>query len=106
MNSVPETPKIMPEISSTLTSSLAKAAKLHLTEEEIVKFTSDLGEILKAFSTLSQIGVEGVKPSFQPIQHKDVLREDVIMPSLTQEQTLSFTKQHENGFFVGPRTID
>lgn len=93
-------------ITPELTYNIARLSKLQLTEQETQKFTKDLQEILNAFSILDQIDVQGVEPSFQPIQHKDVLREDAVRPSLTQEQALTFTKQKENGFFIGPRTID
>ncbi len=103
--SVPEE-TVSKEIDPTLVEKIAKAAKLRLTEKETQRFTQDLQEILKAFSFLSQLDVSGVRPSFQPIQHKEVLRDDVVKPSLTAEQALSFAKQKENGFFIGPKTID
>lgn len=94
------------EISSQLVEEIAQAAKLHLTEKENQRFTQDLQEILKAFSVLDRLDVKEVRPSFQPVQHKEVLRDDVVKLSLTSEQALSFTKLKENGFFIGPRTID
>lgn len=104
-NSAPEG-TVSTEINSQLVEEIAKAAKLRLTEKENQRFTQDLQEILKAFSVLDRLDVKEVRPSFQPIQHKEVLRDDVVKPSLTSEQALSFTKQKENGFFIGPRTID
>ncbi|MBI4151951.1 Asp-tRNA(Asn)/Glu-tRNA(Gln) amidotransferase subunit GatC, partial [Candidatus Woesearchaeota archaeon] len=89
-----------------VTKEIGRASQLQLTESEVIKFTKDLQEILSAFSILDEADLVGVAPSFQPIQHRNVLRDDTIIPSLSQEQTLSFTKQHENGFFIGPKTIE
>lgn len=94
------------KITPTLTAEIARASKLQLTDKEVEKFTHDLQEILNAFSVLDTLDVQGVKPSFKPVQHLDVLREDTVKTSLSQEQALSLTKQKENGFFIGPRTID
>ena len=94
------------KITPALTMEIAKASKLQLTDLEVKKFTRDLQEILNAFSVLDTLDVQGVKPSFQPVQHLDVLREDKVRASLSPEQALSLTKQKENGFFIGPRTID
>ena len=93
-------------ITQATTKSIAHAAKLSLTEEEVILFTKDLQEIIKAFTILDTVETSTVKPSFLPIPQKNVLREDFVRQSITQEEALRLTKQHENGFFIGPRTVD
>jgi len=82
---------------------VAKIARLHLTEKEIDKFTKDLESMLDAFKDLDAVRTKGVRPSFQPIVTKNILRKDTIESSLTQEQALFNTRNKEKGQFKGPK---
>ena len=84
---------------------VAAVARLNLSEKEIEKFSSELEKILDAFKELETIDVGDAKPSFQPIEMKNVLRDDKIEPSITQEKALKNAKQKENGFVKGPRVV-
>lgn len=94
--------KITPEITRTV----AKAAKLSLTDAEVEHFTQDLQEIISAFAVLDSINIDQSAPSFLPIPQRNVLRPDVVKQSLSQEEALKFTQQQENGFFISPRTVE
>jgi len=93
-------------VTQDITRMIARTAKLSLTDSEVEQFTQDLKEILSAFGVLDSINVDKVKPSFLPIPQRNVLREDTVKKSLRQEVALKFTEQQENGFFIGPRTVD
>lgn len=82
---------------------VARIARLNLSEKETEKFSKDLESILGAFKDLDKVPTKGVKPSFQPIETKNVLRKDLVEPSLKQEQALSNTKNKDKGFFKGPK---
>ena len=82
---------------------VARIARLKLSDKEISKFSKDMESILGAFKDLERVPTHGVKPSFQPIETKNVLRKDRVEPSLTQGQALSNTKNKEKGFFKGPK---
>jgi len=82
---------------------VAQLARLRLTEKEIDRFTKDMESILEAFQDLDRVPTKGVKPSFQPIETKNVLRKDKIENSLTQEEALSNTRNKEKGLFKGPK---
>ena len=84
---------------------VAQIARINLTEEEAKKFAKDLQNVLEAFETLESVDTKGIKPSFQPIEIKNVLREDTVEKSLTQKEALSNTKNKESGYFKGPKTI-
>ncbi len=85
---------------------VSKLARLKLTDDEVTKFTQDFKEILAAFRVLDEIDVSGVESSFRPIEERYVLREDKAKKSISQEESLKFTKNKENGQFVAPRTIE
>ena len=94
------------KIDTELIQKIATLAHLELTEEEVKTFKKDFKEILNTFSILDRIDVKGTKSSFRPLEQKNILREDKIKPSLTQKETLSFTKDHKDGFFIGQKTIE
>jgi aspartyl-tRNA(Asn)/glutamyl-tRNA(Gln) amidotransferase subunit C len=82
---------------------VARIARLKLSDQEVRKFSKDMESMLEAFQDLERVPTHGVKPSFQPIETKNVLRKDRVEPSLTQEQALSNSKNKEKGFFKGPK---
>ena len=93
------------EINDKLIENIAKISRLNLTKSEIKEFLPQLKEVLSNFSKLNEINIEKVKPSFQPVIVKNVLREDVVGKCLTQEEALKNSKHKKNGYFVGPRAI-
>ncbi|MBN2202964.1 MAG: Asp-tRNA(Asn)/Glu-tRNA(Gln) amidotransferase subunit GatC [Candidatus Aenigmarchaeota archaeon] len=84
---------------------VAKLSRLNLTEEEIEQFSKDINNILEAFSVIKDVNTEGIEPSFQPLEVKNVFREDKPQESLNQEDALSNSKLKEKGFFKGPRAV-
>lgn len=94
----------MPEkITPETVKRVSRVARLKLSDQELQKFAKDLEAMLVAFHDLENVHTAGVKPSFQPIEAKNVLRKDRVEPSLTQEQALPNTKNKEKGFFKGPK---
>lgn len=84
---------------------VAKIARLGLTADEEKKFTTDFTDILQAFSSLNKAPTSGVAPAFQPLEAKNVLREDKIEASLSQEEALANSKNTEKGYFKGPKVV-
>lgn len=84
---------------------VARTARLHLSENEKRKYSKDLKNILKAFKVLDKAAVARVKPTFQPVEVKNVVREDIVEPSLSQKDALANTKNKEKGYFKGPQAM-
>ena len=93
------------EIDRELLEHVAEIARLKLTEEEIKKFLPQLKEVLEFFSQLKEVNTDNVKPSFQPVELKNVMREDVAKECLSQDDALSLTEHKKDGYFKGPRAI-
>ena len=93
------------QIDKKLLEHVAEIARLKLSEEEIKKFLPQLKEALEFFSKLSEINTENVKPSFQPVEIKNVMRDDKEEQCLSQEDALSLTEHKKNGYFKGPRVV-
>jgi len=84
---------------------IARLARIELTDNEAERFSKDMKEILSAFRRLKRIPTRNVKPTFQPIETKDVLREDKIEPSISRERLLGNLKNREDGYIKGPRVV-
>ena len=93
------------QVNKELIKHVANLAKLELTEAEIKKFVPQLKEALEYFSKLKKIKTDNVKPSFQPVEVKNVLREDKREKCLTQEEALSLTEHKKDGYFKGPKAV-
>jgi len=92
-------------VDAELIKHVADVARLNLTDAEVKKFVPQLKEILEAFSKVSKINTTGVKPSFQPVELKNVMREDKVGECLSQEQALANTEHKKDGYFKGPRAV-
>jgi aspartyl-tRNA(Asn)/glutamyl-tRNA(Gln) amidotransferase subunit C len=53
---------------------------------------------------LREVDTKRVKPSFHPIEIKNIVREDVPEDSLTQDEALFNTDLKEGKLFKGPRS--
>lgn len=93
------------ELSRELIKKVADNAKLELTPKEIDKFLPQLKEILEAFSKIDEVDTGKTKASMQPVELKNVLREDKPGKCLSQEEALSNTEHKKDGYFKGPRVV-
>ena len=93
------------EVNRKLLDHVAEVARLKLTENEIEKFLPQLKEALEFFSKLNEISTDNVKPSFQPVELKNAMREDKEKKCLPQEDALSLAEHKKDGYFKGPRAV-
>ena len=93
------------KLDKALIEHVAEVAKLDLTEKEIKEFLPQLKEVLESFSKLDKVDTKDVKSSFQPVEIKNVTRDDKTSECLTQEQALSLTEHKKDGYFKGPKAV-
>ncbi len=84
---------------------IAANSRLHLTEKELQEFLPQLQEILTTFEKLKEVNTEKVKPSFQPIEVKDIFREDSPQQCLSSEEVFKNVKNKQEGYFKGPKAV-
>jgi len=93
------------KIDRQLIEHVASLAKLKLTEKEIEEFMPQMKELLDHFSQIEQVNTDKVRPSFHPIELKNVFREDKREPCLTPEKALSNTQHKRDNYFKGPGAV-
>jgi aspartyl-tRNA(Asn)/glutamyl-tRNA(Gln) amidotransferase subunit C len=75
---------------------IARLARLGLAEEEITRLAEQLSSLLDNFQVLQKVDTEGVPPTAQSVDLQSVMREDVVAPSLPQEEVLANAPQRED----------
>jgi aspartyl-tRNA(Asn)/glutamyl-tRNA(Gln) amidotransferase subunit C len=93
------------KVDKELIKSVASVARLNLTNEEIGRFIPELKEVIGAFSKLEEVNVNNIHPSFQPVEIKNVMRDDEVKEPLTQEKALENTEHKKDNYFKGPRAV-
>lgn len=81
---------------------IASLARLKLTEMETGEYTTQLNDILKFAEKLNRIDTEGIKPTSHALSMTNVLREDVVQPSLSKEEALVNAPEQKDGMFHVP----
>ena len=77
---------------------IARLARLGLSQDEVGKLKQQLSDILGQFEVLQKVDTEGVPPTTQSIDLKNVMRPDEASPSLEAEQVLKNAPRVEDGF--------
>ncbi len=84
---------------------VARLARIELSDMETEGFRRDLEEVLSAFRKIQKIPTKGVKPTFQPVETRDVLREDVVEPGIPRDRLLRDLRNKQDGYIRGPRVV-
>lgn len=88
------------KLTSDQVKKVAKLANIPLTGEQEDEYSSQLSKILEYIDQLNQVDTSNVLPIYNVSTKINVLREDDVSNSFTQEETLQNTKAKRNGFFV------
>jgi len=78
---------------------IARLARLGLTNAEVNRLSEELSHILENFVALQRVDTEVVPPTTQPNPLKNILKEDKIKPSLSQDEVLVNAPNRDNEFF-------
>lgn len=84
---------------------VAKLARLALTDDEVERFGTQLGDLLEHVDALSRLDVSSVAATAQVVESRNVERDDVVRPTLERETVLQEAPQRQGGFFRVPRII-
>jgi aspartyl-tRNA(Asn)/glutamyl-tRNA(Gln) amidotransferase subunit C len=84
---------------------VAALARLALTDEEIGRFTEQLGVILEHAARVEALDTEGVAPTAHPLPLLNVLRADEPRHCLDRDEVLAEAPAAEDGRFRVPRIL-
>ncbi len=67
---------------------VAYLARLGMTEAEIERLRGDLNQILDQYAKLAELDTASIPPTAQTIELENILRDDIVGPSLPQAAVL------------------
>ncbi len=84
---------------------IATLARLSFSESEKEAMTHDLNEILAYVEKLNELNTEHIEPLTNMGDRTNVLREDIPMPSISNQDALKNAPDFQDRFFKVPKVI-
>jgi aspartyl-tRNA(Asn)/glutamyl-tRNA(Gln) amidotransferase subunit C len=84
---------------------VARLARLQLSEDELARFTVQLAAVLDHARDVESLDTTGVEPTAHPLPLVNVLRDDVVRPSLDRALVLAQAPDVEDHRFRVPRIL-
>lgn len=78
---------------------VAALARLGLSEAEITRMQDQLSSILGHIAALDELDTAAIPPTAQVVNLSNVMRPDVVAPSLPREAVLANAPRQTDGFF-------
>lgn len=94
-----------PRITAEEVAHVAYLARLELTDDELVRFTAQLGDILEHAADIEALDLDDVAPMAHPLPLRNVVRPDEITPTLDRDEVLGQAPAAEDGQFRVPRIL-
>jgi len=85
---------------------IAMLSRLELDEKEIAVYQDQLSRILDYVEKLSKIDTSNVEPVSHVIELNNVMRQDIVKPSLPRDEALKNAPDSVDKFFRVPKIIE
>lgn len=95
----------MSELTRAEVAHVAKLARLRLSDDELDLFTVQLAKILDHAADMQTLDLADVVPTAHPYGLINVVRDDVVRPSLDRDEVLAMAPDAEDGRFAVPRIM-
>lgn len=82
---------------------MAWLAKIKLSESEKSLFTKQLSKIVDYFRQIDEVDTSEVQPTYHSIDVINVVRNDIVEPSLPRKQALANASKKKEGYLKAPR---
>jgi aspartyl-tRNA(Asn)/glutamyl-tRNA(Gln) amidotransferase subunit C len=80
-------------------------ARIEISAIESDAYAEKLNSVLGYFGQLDEVDTEDVLPTYHVADIMNVFREDVVKPSMSQEDVLSNTENKQEGSFKVPKIM-
>ena len=92
------------QITPDLIKYLESLARITLTEEQEKKVGTELQDILTYIDMLNELDTDGVEAMSHCFPVTNVMRDDVVEPSMTPDEITANAPESQDGCFVVPKT--
>lgn len=93
------------EVNDAMIDKLAHLARLKFNNEEKEEIKHDLQRMISFVEKLNELDLEGVEPLVHMTDEINVLRDDEVKGSISQEEALKNAPLHDEQFFKVPKVI-
>jgi aspartyl-tRNA(Asn)/glutamyl-tRNA(Gln) amidotransferase subunit C len=94
------------QITPDLIKYLESLARITLSEDEEKKVGNELQDILTYIDMLNELDTQGVEAMSHCFPVTNVMRDDVVAPSMTPDEITANAPEAQDGCFVVPKTVD
>ena len=84
---------------------LAKLARIEMTPAELDHMANELEQILGAVKRVQEVATSDIAPTSHPLSMSNVFRDDVVKPSLTNDEALSGAPAQAEDRFKVPQIL-
>ena len=84
---------------------LAKLARIEMTPAELDHMATELEQILGAVKRVQEVATSDIAPTSHPLSMSNVCRDDVVKPSLTNDEALSGAPAQADERFKVPQIL-
>ena len=85
---------------------VAHLARLGLSDEELTRLEGELNHILDQYAILADLPTDDIAPTAQTIELENILRDDIVRPSLPVGAVLANAPARDGDFIVVPAILD
>ena len=93
------------EINDAMIEKLANLARLKFDDTEKVQIKSDLQNMIGFIEKMNEVDTTGVSPLLHITDNENILREDIVEGSITNEEALQNAVKNNAPFFIVPKVI-
>ncbi len=93
------------EISEERVRHVALLSRLELTDDEVSRFSSELTGVIHHINKLEELNLTDIEPTSHPMPLTDVVRQDVVEPSLSNGASVANAPEEQDGCFKVPQII-
>jgi aspartyl-tRNA(Asn)/glutamyl-tRNA(Gln) amidotransferase subunit C len=84
---------------------VASLVRLGISEEEAQIFSGQFSSIIEYFNMLNEVDTKNVIPASDVANAENVLREDVVKPSMSHEEFIKNAPKSERGYVKVPTVL-
>lgn len=85
---------------------IAMLARIGLSDEEIELMREQLSSILDHIASLQDVDTDDIPPTAQVIQLQNIMRDDIVQPSLPRDTVLANAPASEDGYLKVNAVLD
>ena len=93
------------KIDTDMVKHVATLVRLGISEEKAQTFSGQFSSIIDYFNMLNEVDTENVIPASDIANAENVLREDIVKPSMSHEEFIKNAPRSERGYIKVPTVL-